>query len=178
MILLLLTISADGRLIAARVIEGELEVLMRVAKRLTQNEAEAEDAVSQTIIIALERWNSFDGRHPRSWLIQILRNEWLQALRKRKVRRESSYDQGLDPAAELFWGAVDDKLEAEMIHRVIDELAEEYRLAVTLCDVEQLTYEEAARALEVPVGTLQSRLFRARKMLRTKLVHLSSGANR
>ena len=68
---------------AATVLERELEVLYRVARRMTGNDTDAEDIVSQTLLNAYKNWDSFDGRHPRSWLIRILNNEWLYMLRKR-----------------------------------------------------------------------------------------------
>ena len=155
------------------VLERELEVLLRVAKRLTLNESDAEDLVSQTLIIAFQKWDSFDGSHARSWLIQILRNEWLQLLRKRNVRKEIAYEEVNEPSIEGFWKAVDSQIEAKRIVEALDELGEDYRVAISLCDVEELSYEVAAKVLEIPLGTLQSRLFRGRKQLRAVLVNMS-----
>lgn len=70
---------------------------------------------------------------------------------------------------EPFWDAVLWKAQADRILEELDKLPNEYRLAVTLCDLEQMTYEEAAEALEVPIGTIRSRVFRGRSMLRAKL---------
>ena len=153
----------------ADALNAELEMLTRVALRLTGNHADAEDAVGQTLVIAYEKWDQFDGRYLRSWLIQILRNEWLQVVRKRKSRGEVQADLVQEPADE-FWMAIDRKLEAEEILNALAALDDDYRMAVTLCDVEQMSYEEAASALAVPLGTLQSRLYRARKQLRARLV--------
>ncbi len=157
------------------VIDRELSVLYRVAKRLTLNPTHAEDLVGQTMLLAATHWENFDGRYPRSWLIQILRNEWMNTVRKGKVRREVDIDAVLEPAEDDFWCAIDHSLDAETIIAALDKLPEEYRLAVTLCDVEELSYDEAAMALGVPVGTIRSRLFRGRKILRSRLVHLDLG---
>ncbi|CAN5356578.1 RNA polymerase sigma factor [soil metagenome] len=154
----------------ADVIERELEVLLRVARGITGNDAVAEDMVSQAISIAFQKWDAFDGRHARSWLIQIVRNEWLQHLRKSGTRREVAVDLVAEPSDEGFWKAVDEKIEAQNILSELDALGEDYRLAILLCDVEQLSYDEAAQSLSIPLGTLQSRLFRGRKMLRARLV--------
>ncbi len=154
----------------ADVLERELEVLLRVAKRLTLNDTIAEDIVSQTVLIAFQKWDTFDGGYPRSWLIQILRNEWLQLVRKRNLRQEIVIDAVTEPVEEMFWKEVDSKLENQQIQSAIDNLPDDYRIAITLCDVEQMSYEEASKALEIPLGTFQSRLFRARKILRTRLV--------
>lgn len=154
----------------ARVVERELEVLLRVAKSMTLNQALAEDIVSQTMIIAFEKWEGFDGQHARSWLIQIMRNEWLQLIRKRNLRKEVILDTVAEPVEELFWQEVDAKIQVAQISQVIDSLPDDYRIAVTLCDIEDMSYEEAAASLDVTLGTLRSRLFRARKILRTRLV--------
>lgn len=154
------------------VMNRELEMLYRVAKRMTRSAEDAEDVVSQTLVAAYQNWDRFDGRYPRGWFLRILRNEWLQIVRKRNLRQEVALDSVAEPEDNLFWKHVDKKLESETILDALESLPEEYRLAVTLCDVEQLNYEEAANALEVPVGTIRSRLFRGRKLLRTRLVSL------
>lgn len=164
----------DSKPSVSDVLERELEMLYRVAKRLTLNDPDAEDLVSQTIAIAFKSWDRFDGRHPRSWLVTILRNEWFQTLRKRKMRSETEFDAIHEPSDEGFWKSIDRKLEAEMIVEAVQTLAEEYRDAITLCDIEELSYDEAAEALGIPVGTIRSRLFRGRKILRSKLVSLTT----
>lgn len=155
---------------AAVVLERELEMLYRVARRMTLNDSDAEDIVSQTLLNAYKHWDDFDGRHARSWLIRILQNEWLYLLRKRKVRSEVDIESTAEPADEDFWKAIDVQLELKEIVNALDGLPEEYRVAVTLCDMEEMTYESAAEALGVPIGTIRSRVFRGRRILRHKLV--------
>ena len=157
---------------AAVVFERELEVLYRVARRMTGNDTDAEDIVSQTLLNAYKNWDDFDGRHARSWLIRILNNEWLGMLRKRKTRGETDYEGVAEPADENFWKAIDVQMEFKQVVEALDELPEEYRVAVTLCDMEELTYESAAEVLGVPIGTIRSRVFRGRRILRHKLVAL------
>lgn len=152
------------------VLERELEMLYRVARRMTLNDSDAEDIVSQTLLNAYKHWDDFDGRHARSWLIRILQNEWLYLLRKRKVRSEVDIESTAEPADEDFWKAIDVQLELKEIVNALDGLPEEYRVAVTLCDMEEMTYESAAEALGVPIGTIRSRVFRGRRILRHKLV--------
>ena len=148
---------------------GELAVLYRVARRLGTTSEEAEDLVQVTLIKAFKNWHQFDGRYLRSWLVRILRNERLAGLRSRKS--EPDWEELSEEAAveAPFWPTVEDHLEVDKIHKAIDLLAEPYKMAVQLCDVEQMSYEEAAVAMEVPVGTVRSRLFRARVELRRKL---------
>ena len=153
----------------------EVEVLYRVAKRLATNATDAEDLVGQTLLNAATHWDSFDGRHARSWLIQILRNEWLQMLRRRNVRQEVGYEAVGEPADEGFWRKVEVRLESELIVQTLDTLDEPYRMAITLCDVEGMDHKDAAEALEVPQATLRTHLHRGRKLLQAKLVSLSPG---
>ncbi len=152
------------------VLERELEVLYRVAKRMTLNDADAEDIVGQTLLNAYRNWDTFDGKHARSWLIKILNNEWLMLLRKRKVRQEVDIENSVEPADEDFWKAIDVQMDIKDVVKALDDLPEEYRVAVTLCDLEELTYETASEALGVPIGTIRSRVFRGRRILRHKLV--------
>jgi RNA polymerase sigma-70 factor (ECF subfamily) len=149
---------------------AEIPVLYRVARRITGNDADAEDAVGQTLMAAVKAWDRFDGHHARSWLIKILKNECFAISRKRGKRLETDISIVAEPATEDFWQAVDWTLVGDHLLEALDDLPTEYRLAVALCDVEQMGYEEAAEALEIPVGTLKSRIFRGRKLLRSRLI--------
>lgn len=143
-------------------------MLYRVARRLTKNEDEAADLVQQTLVKAFGAWKRFDGVHLRSWLIKILRNEHLMKVRTERriehveLKEDSATDDGLWD--ELAW--------RDQAHRLLielDELPEEFRWVVVLCDVEQLSYEEAAAVLDIPIGTIRSRLSRGRAQLRARL---------
>lgn len=146
-----------------------MPVLYRVARRLGSSPEEAEDLVQAAVFKAFRKWHQFDGRYMRSWLVRILRNERLALLRVFKPE----FDQdGLTEdtlVEDTFWSSVETKLEADRIIQEMDKLSEPYRLAIQLCDVEQMTYEEAAEALDIPIGTVRSRLFRARVELRRRL---------
>lgn len=159
---------------AAKIIEAELETLFRVARRMTRNDADAEDLVSQTMLNALKNWAGFDGRHARSWLIKILRNEYLYMLRRRASRPESGLDDVAEPSDKGYWQRIDRQLQVKEVVQALEELPLDFRLAVTLCDMEELTYEEAAEIMEVPIGTIRSRVFRGRRLLRARLVHLEN----
>ncbi len=150
----------------------ELEVLYRVAKRLTTNSTDAEDLVGSTFLNAARAWPTFDGRHARSWLITILRNEWLQLLRRRGIRQETPLEAVAEPSDEGFWRRVEVRLDSEVILAALDALPEEYRMPIVLCDVEEMDYAEAAKVLELQPATLRTRLFRGRKMLQARLASL------
>jgi RNA polymerase sigma-70 factor (ECF subfamily) len=140
--------------------------------RLTRNTDDAEDLVSQSLLNAHRSWSSFDGSYPRSWLIKILKNEFLSQRRKRSSTANVSIDAIDEPSDEGFWEEVSWSSVGEDIVRELDKLPEEYRIVVALCDVEEMSYEEAAKALEIPIGTIRSRLFRGRRLLRSRLVHV------
>lgn len=150
---------------------AELPVLYRVAKRLTLNGDDAEDLVGSALLKAARGWAQFDGAHPRSWLIRILRNEHLSVLRKSNLKSEATLEDISEPSDDGFWEEIAWRAVGDDIFRALDALPVEYRMAVTLCDVEEMSYEEASAAMDVPVGTVRSRLFRGRRLLRAKLVH-------
>ena len=151
----------------------ELPVLYRMATRLTSSADEAEDVVGQTLLNAAKGWANFDGRHVRSWLIQILRRVAIDV--RSHSQRPASYGSTVELESDLVSSDQDVHEEAEMrltqleLVKAVDSLPESFRLVVLLCDVEQMSYEEAAASLEIPVGTVRSRLFRARRQLRDAL---------
>lgn len=151
-------------------IKDQLPVLYRVAKRMGCTNEEAEDVVQMTIVKAFRAWNKFDGQHLRSWLIRILRNERLMTLRS-KDQFHSSLDESeqFEIPDEPFWEDLSFKIQAESVLKELEKLPDIYKMTIHLCDVEELTYEEAAESMDIPVGTVRSRLFRARAMLRENL---------
>jgi RNA polymerase sigma-70 factor (ECF subfamily) len=157
-------------------VEPEVEVLLRVARAMSASDADAEDLVQETLLRAYRGLHRFDGRHPRAWLLTILRNtnvnlhrrrrpilidddEWLRASRPAFGRTQS-------PSAEDC--AVDLELDAEL-DAAVSSLSREFRSALLLVDVHDLSYAEAAAVLGVPVGTVMSRLSRARDRVRRHL---------
>lgn len=155
-------------------VQPELAVLYRVARRLGGNAEQAEDLVQTTLIKAYQAWERFDGRHLRSWLIRILRNEFLMNVRS--ARPELSLDEPEAPevSQDPFWSDLAWKIQADQLLEELEKLPETYRVVIQLCDVEQLSYEEAAEAMDCPVGTIRSRLFRARALLRDRLTGVIS----
>lgn len=150
-------------------VRDELPVLYRVARRMGCTPEESEDLVQTALIKAYQAWTRFDGRHLRSWLVRILRNERLMALRGAKPTASLDENEAAEVADEPFWNQLAWKLEADRLLEELDRLPDIYRDTVQLCDVEQMSYEEAAEAMDVPVGTVRSRLFRARALLRDRV---------
>lgn len=149
----------------AQTVEPEIPVLYRVASRLVRRREDAEDLVGQTLLLAAQAWPKFNGTYLRSWLLRILRNTHLNSLRRLP---ESSLTE-LEASGQDVHQDVTTSLTYGSILSFLDALPEEFRMAVVLCDIEEMSYREAAHAMKVPVGTLQSRLFRGRKMLKDHL---------
>ena len=159
-----------------------------VARRLTKNEADAEDLVAESITRAWQaRASLADAGAFRAWVFRILNNTFISERRKTLARpreellvEESGDEEGAFSIFErlhqpfLLWFANPeqeflDKLLREDLDRALAALPEHYRVVVVLADVEGLTYGEAAEALDVPVGTVRSRLNRARSALQRTL---------
>ncbi|MGH7583375.1 MAG: sigma-70 family RNA polymerase sigma factor, partial [Gemmatimonadales bacterium] len=151
-----------------------LDTLYRVALRLTGDPAAAEDLVQDTMLRALRAWASFrPGSNARAWLVTILRNQFINGWRSRK-RQPTNVDMEAipepadvndpDPEGRFFSELVDDE-----VLQAVDELPEDFRSVLVLSDMEGLPYAEIANALAIPVGTVKSRLFRARRILQGRL---------
>lgn len=129
---------------------------------------DAEDAVAESLVRAVKAWESFDGRYPRAWMIKILRNTVLGRRRSAKATPTVDMPGDLrDPRS--VESQVENRVTAESIIQAIGKLPEEYAIVVSLCDVEECTYQEVAKALDIPLGTVRSRLFRGRAMIRQSL---------
>src|SRR5947199_10580186 len=160
-----------------------LDSRYRVALRLTGNAAEADDLVQETMLKAYRAWEQYQkGTNAKGWLLTILRHAFINEYRRR-TRHPATVDldaietfsvfeelQDEDPQGTFFDRIVDDE-----VLRAIDQLPEQFRETVVLSDVEGLSYEEIARVLDVPVGTVKSRLFRARRLLQQQLYDYAVG---
>ncbi|MFU8840613.1 MAG: sigma-70 family RNA polymerase sigma factor [Nitriliruptoraceae bacterium] len=153
----------------------ELPVLLRVARRLTRDGNDAEDLVQDTLVRAYRAFDRFDGRYPRAWLLTILRNTHRNQLRKRRPDLMDDEVAGALPA-QGGDGRIDGVLDAALhddldpiVRAALASLSTKHRAVVALVDLDGLTYREAADLLEVPVGTVMSRLHRARAKVRAHL---------
>lgn len=138
------------------------------AYRLTGSSADAEDLVQQTYLVAQQKLDQIrDPSSARSWLFTVLRNCFLKDRRHREPARENSLEVPLEelPQDEADTSPIDE----ERLQQVIGELPEEFRLVVVMFYFEELSYKEIAAELDLPAGTVMSRLSRARRHLRNKL---------
>ena len=153
----------------------ELPVLLRVARRLTRDPVDAEDLVQDTLVRAYRAFERFDGRHPRAWLLTILRNTHINLVRKRRPDLLDDEVAGRVPARGADGrqdGTDEQALRNDLDPIVRDALASlspNHRAVVALVDLDGLSYQEAADLLDVPIGTVMSRLHRARAKVRARL---------
>lgn len=147
--------------------------LYNFAHWLTRNRDEAEDLVQETYIKALRGFSSFQlGTNFRAWMYRILRNTFLTS---RTGLKASSLTVALDREEDLLESILEpdtpetiliERSNRELMQSAIANLPVHFREILLLCEVEEMSYQEIAEALSIPIGTVMSRLSRARKMLR------------
>jgi RNA polymerase sigma-70 factor (ECF subfamily) len=155
-----------------------LDMLYRIARRLTRDEATAEDLVQETYLRALRFYQNFDLKEfgIRPWLLRILHNLHTTRFQREKRQPVAIDDAQLQAATATgngysaladgnnIWDGMD-----EQLVRAVESLPEEYQTAMILWAIDELSYKEIAEALEVPIGTVMSRLHRARARLSEQL---------
>ena len=166
----------------------QLPMVLRVARILTGEDVEAEDLTQETMLLAFKGIDNFaGGTDVKAWLLTILRRTRIDRLRSpATARRMTSLDAlEVDPAEQahpettdqdVLWERPEEVLNAFSDQQVIDalqELPEEIRLTLLLVDVEEMDQKDAAEILQVPVGTIKSRVHRGRTMLRSTLLPLA-----
>jgi RNA polymerase sigma-70 factor (ECF subfamily) len=157
-----------------------LPLLWRCARRLVRTGHEAEDLVQETCLKAFRAWQQFrPGTDARAWLVTILLNTARDRARKMLRQPETL---GLDEMTILYQQYAAEPVHAStpehaagqaelrrLVRLALDDLSPEFRLTVLLADVEEFTYREIADIMGCPIGTVMSRLYRARHLLRTTL---------
>jgi RNA polymerase sigma-70 factor (ECF subfamily) len=161
-----------------------MDSLYAAAMRMTRNPADAEDLVQETYLKAYRGFGGYEeGTNLKAWLYRILTNTFINTYRAKKRRpMESDLDEvedlylyrrlgGLEAAA-AGRSAEDELLDIytdDEVKRALEELPEQFRMAVLLADIEGFSYKEIADILDIPIGTVMSRLHRGRKGLQKKL---------
>jgi RNA polymerase sigma-70 factor, ECF subfamily len=160
-----------------------LDALYGTALRLTRNQSEAEDLVQDTLVRAYRFQHQFEaGTNLKAWLLRILTNTFInhyrRSARERKVLDQeegSPVGDGVMSRAAMR-GLLDantvaqEGLLREEIAAALDDLPDDYRAMIVLADVEELSYKEIAETVNVPIGTVMSRLHRARKLMQKRLI--------
>jgi RNA polymerase sigma-70 factor (ECF subfamily) len=151
-----------------------LDEIYRTARRLVSNAEDAEDLVQETFVRAYTAFHQFEpGTNFRAWTHRILRNLFLKRYYRRtpepeRLAETPPWREPATPPLEdlVFADTLDDELE-----RALTSLPPEFRLVIVLADVQELSYQEIGRALGIPIGTVRSRLFRARRALHAMLLN-------
>ncbi len=151
-----------------------LDPLYNFARWLTHDQTEAEDLVQETFAKALRGFGTFiPGTDFRAWMFRILRNTFLTSRTGLQAKLTVSFDEEDSVSAAVTWDTPETYALAsanrETLQAAIDDLPVPYREVVLLCDVEEMTYQEISDVLSVPIGTVMSRLSRARRQLRQAL---------
>ncbi len=161
---------------------------MTLARWLTRDEHDAEDIVQEAYLRAYKYFDSFDGQNPRAWLLSIVRHTFYSAARQRRQQGQAlSYDDELNAAA---WSeaqlAAATELSAEsallrreeqgLIRQALGTLPDEFREVLVLRELEDLSYKDIALVVGIPIGTVMSRLSRARGLLAQAILRKSRKA--
>jgi RNA polymerase sigma-70 factor (ECF subfamily) len=153
--------------------------LYNFARWLTQDTAEAEDLVQETYAKALRGFSSFQlGTNFRAWMYRILRNSFLSSRTglKAMVAIDEENEEKLLPAEDTTpESLLLAQASKEAVQNALADLAVPFREILLLCEVEEMSYQEISEALAIPLGTVMSRLSRARKALRNSLTKLDGG---
>lgn len=150
--------------------------LFRHAMWLARNRAEAEDLVQETLVQALQSFHRFTpGTNCRAWLVSILQHVRMNRQRKQgRVIIDSALEERVSNVVP-FVPPIPDRLTDEDVLLAMQQIPSHYQEVILLCDVEDMTYKEIAAALDVPIGTVMSRLHRGRELLRVELARRGAG---
>ncbi len=175
----------EGDIDSDQLFERELlphiDALTTSAYHLTYNEEDAKDLVQETFMKAYRAIRSYvEGTNAKAWLFKILKNGYINQYRKKSRRpakvdfeefigyqdkeESSNVSEYQDLRTEIFENLMGDEVTV-----AINSLPIDFRTVILLCDVEGFTYEEIAKIIDIPIGTVRSRLHRARNMLKEKL---------
>jgi RNA polymerase sigma-70 factor, ECF subfamily len=167
-----------------------MSALYSAALRMTRNPSDAEDLVQETYLRAYRGFGGFkDGTNLKAWLYKILTNTFINTYRAKKRRPEQTE---LDDVEDFYLykrlgglEAVDadqtpenivlDQIPESIVKEALEDLPEQFRMAVLLADVEGFSYKEIAEIMDVPIGTVMSRLHRGRKQLQKRLWNFAEG---
>ena len=163
-------------------INPQLNSLYTTALRMTRNQNDAQDLVQETLYKAFRYFDQFrENTNFRAWVFRILVNTYITAYRKNSRQpQQVSYDdleeyylyKKLDDNVLLQDTAKEDFLEAlfdDEVKEALENIPDQFRLVILLCDLEEFSYTEIASMIDVPLGTVMSRLFRGRKLLQQQL---------
>ena len=149
-----------------------LDAAYNLARWLLRNHAEAEDAVQDAFVRAIHHFAGYRGGDSKAWLLAIVRNQCYDRLRAKGIREHADFDEAVhtpgagpaNPEALVLRGE-----RSQALRQALDALPAEYREVVVLRELEQFSYQEIAEIAGIPIGTVMSRLSRARRRLQEML---------
>jgi RNA polymerase sigma-70 factor, ECF subfamily len=163
-----------------RMVEEVFPSLYSVALRLTRDRDEAQDLAQEATVRGYEAFDRFDGRNFKNWMLRILTNLYINRYRKRQrtgpIASLDDEDLHIEPVSspdEAPDRQVFDSMLSGEVEAALAEVPEVFRVAVVLSDIEGLSYDEIAEALQIPVGTVRSRIARGRAALRNRLMEFA-----
>jgi RNA polymerase sigma-70 factor, ECF subfamily len=161
--------------------EGCYSSLLGTALRLTRDREEASDLAQEAVVRAFEAFDRFDGTNFKAWILRILTNLYINRYRQKKRQKVAgSLDddemmmEPMAPAEIMPDRQLLDEMLGYEIEEALSRIPDVFRIAVILSDVEQMSYDEIATVLDVPVGTVRSRIARGRAALRQQLLEYAT----
>lgn len=166
----------------------QADALFGAALRMTRDSTAAEDLVQETLLRAYKFWHKFEqGTNVKAWLFRIQTNIFINRYRKRQTEQKVLDDRQVDDLLDRY--AVEERtylppetreaflkqVVGDEVMAALEQLPFEFRIAVVLADMHDLSYKEIAEVLDCPVGTVMSRLHRARKLLQAQLYDYAVG---
>jgi RNA polymerase sigma-70 factor (ECF subfamily) len=161
-----------------------LDALYATGLRLTKSESDAHDLVQETMLKAYRYFDKYEqGTNCKAWLFKILQNTFINRYRKNQKRQEYLVDEDYRPLQERaeapeknpFVGefgneeTIYNRLFGDEVKAAIEEIPVDFRMVVLLADLQDFAYKEIAEIMDCPIGTVMSRLYRGRRMLRERL---------
>lgn len=166
-----------------------LDALYGTALKLTKDEQDAEDLVQETILKAFRYFDKYEnGTNCKAWLFKIMHNTFINRYRKSQKRKEYLVDDDYRPLQERaeapeqhpFVDEIDGeeemyhKLFGDEVSRALSQVPVDFRMVVLLADLQDFAYKEIAEIMDCPIGTVMSRLYRGRRMLREQLAQYAT----
>jgi RNA polymerase sigma-70 factor (ECF subfamily) len=165
--------GADERARFEQALLPHLDAAYNLARWLTRDDHDAEDVVQEAYVRALKSFGGFHGVDGRAWLLAIVRNACYTWLQRKRVRQPATvFDEEIhsgDAAAVTPVTLLLQDEDKQAVHRAVEELPVDLRLVIVLRELEGMSYKEIAAIADIPMGTVMSRLARARERLQMLL---------
>ena len=157
--------NADRAVLFEQAVLPHLNAAYNLARWLTRNDDDASDVAQESLLRALRFFDGFRGGAFRPWLLTIVRNTYLTWIQKNQPQaltplEDDTESRGANPEELLL-----ERVDGERLRRALDDLPREYREVIVLRELEELSYKEIADIAGIPIGTVMSRLARARRRL-------------